>query len=174
VDLLIKNHIQGENVAALVMRLAFHGGEPAEKLFRAVIEKSSSREALAWAHFGLARRLKYKSQKPKASAADAKKHLQEAEKHYEELQDSYGDIKPTEALMMELAHHVAEVSAKHGWIWPNGCTLADMARNELFVLRHLAVGSMAPDIQGQDIDGNHFKLSDYRGNVIVLDFWGHW
>jgi hypothetical protein len=27
---------------------------------------------------------------------------------------------------------------------------------------------------GNDIDGNRFKLSDYRGKVVVLDFWGHW
>ena len=24
------------------------------------------------------------------------------------------------------------------------------------------------------LDGRHFKLSDYRGKVVVLDFWGHW
>ncbi len=38
----------------------------------------------------------------------------------------------------------------------------------------LAVGNMAPDIEGEDIDGTKFKLSDYRGKVVVLDFWGHW
>ena len=24
------------------------------------------------------------------------------------------------------------------------------------------------------LDGQKFKLSDYRGKVVVLDFWGHW
>ena len=33
---------------------------------------------------------------------------------------------------------------------------------------------LAPEIQGEDIDGKRFKLSDYRGKVVVLDFWGHW
>jgi hypothetical protein len=32
----------------------------------------------------------------------------------------------------------------------------------------------APEIQGVDIDGKKFKLSDYRGKVVVLDFWGNW
>jgi cytochrome oxidase Cu insertion factor (SCO1/SenC/PrrC family) len=38
----------------------------------------------------------------------------------------------------------------------------------------LEVGNMAPEIDGEDIDGHRFKLSDYRGKVVVLDFWGHW
>ena len=37
-----------------------------------------------------------------------------------------------------------------------------------------AVGRMAPEIEGQDLDGVRFKLSDYRGKVVVLDFWGNW
>jgi len=38
----------------------------------------------------------------------------------------------------------------------------------------LAVGTEAPDIVGEDTDGKPMKLSDYRGKVVVLDFWGHW
>lgn len=36
------------------------------------------------------------------------------------------------------------------------------------------VGNQAPEITGEDIDGVAFKLSDYRGKVVVLDFWGDW
>jgi hypothetical protein len=36
------------------------------------------------------------------------------------------------------------------------------------------VGQAAPEIAGKDIDGVGFKLSDYRGKVVVLDFWGNW
>ena len=53
-------------------------------------------------------------------------------------------------------------------------TLGDQAEKELFELRNLAIGKTAPEIQGEDIDGVKFKLSDYRGKVVVLDFWGHW
>ncbi len=38
----------------------------------------------------------------------------------------------------------------------------------------LAVGKLAPEISGVDVDGRKFKLSDYRGKVVVLDFWGDW
>ncbi len=37
-----------------------------------------------------------------------------------------------------------------------------------------AVGTMAPDITGPDTDGVEFKLSDYRGKVVMIDFWGNW
>ncbi len=36
------------------------------------------------------------------------------------------------------------------------------------------IGNQAPEISGEDIDGTPFKLSDYRGKVVVLDFWGDW
>lgn len=35
-------------------------------------------------------------------------------------------------------------------------------------------GDELPDITGKDMDGNPFKLSDYRGKVIMVDFWGDW
>jgi hypothetical protein len=38
----------------------------------------------------------------------------------------------------------------------------------------LEVGNQAPEISGEDIDGKKFKLSDYRGKVVMLDFWGDW
>jgi len=38
----------------------------------------------------------------------------------------------------------------------------------------LAIGKVAPEIEGTDVDGIPFKLSDYRGQVVLLDFWGDW
>ncbi len=38
----------------------------------------------------------------------------------------------------------------------------------------LDVGQVAPEIDAEDLDGKRFKLSDYRGKVVVLDFWGNW
>jgi thiol-disulfide isomerase/thioredoxin len=36
------------------------------------------------------------------------------------------------------------------------------------------VGDLAPEISGEDLDGKVFKLSDYRGKVVMLDFWALW
>ncbi|MEM8883062.1 MAG: hypothetical protein AAGD14_03245 [Planctomycetota bacterium] len=53
-------------------------------------------------------------------------------------------------------------------------TVGEKADGDLYEARHLAVGKKAPDIEGEDVDGVAFKLSDYRGKVILLDFWGDW
>ena len=37
-----------------------------------------------------------------------------------------------------------------------------------------AIGELAPEIEGVDLDGVAFKLSDYRGKVVMLDFYGDW
>ena len=36
------------------------------------------------------------------------------------------------------------------------------------------IGKQASEIIGQDVDGKQMKLSDYRGKVVVIDFWGDW
>ena len=52
--------------------------------------------------------------------------------------------------------------------------LARLAAERLFELENLSVGCVAPEIEGTDTDGVAFKLSDYRGKVVMLDFWGDW
>jgi len=53
-------------------------------------------------------------------------------------------------------------------------TTAARAKRYIFELENLQVGMKAPDIEGKDLDGVPFKLSDYKGKVVVLDFWGDW
>jgi peroxiredoxin len=36
------------------------------------------------------------------------------------------------------------------------------------------IGKIAPEITGKDLDGAAFKLSDYRGKVVVIYFSGEW
>ncbi len=56
----------------------------------------------------------------------------------------------------------------------NGSLLSEWAAGILFEHDRLQIGMLAPDIEGGDLDGVSFKLSDYRGKVVVLDFWGDW
>lgn len=48
------------------------------------------------------------------------------------------------------------------------------ASNSVFELENLQIGMVAPEIVGADVDGNAMKLTDFRGKVVVLDFWGFW
>jgi hypothetical protein len=53
-------------------------------------------------------------------------------------------------------------------------TVGEKARAELHEIRHLSVGKEAPEIEGEDQDGRSFKLSDYRGKVVLLYFWSEY
>jgi thiol-disulfide isomerase/thioredoxin len=52
--------------------------------------------------------------------------------------------------------------------------LAEQAKAELHELGHLAVGKVAPEVEGEDLDGRKLRLSDFRGKVVVLTFWASW
>src|SRR5581483_7645922 len=36
------------------------------------------------------------------------------------------------------------------------------------------LGKPAPEIDATDLDGTPVHLRDFRGKVVVLDFWGYW
>ena len=38
----------------------------------------------------------------------------------------------------------------------------------------IELGRVAPEITGNDLEGKPLRLSDYRGKVVALLFWGHW
>jgi thiol-disulfide isomerase/thioredoxin len=44
----------------------------------------------------------------------------------------------------------------------------------VFAIKNLGVGKTAPDIEGEDLHGEQFKLSDYRGKVVLVSFWASW
>ncbi len=41
-------------------------------------------------------------------------------------------------------------------------------------LPNTSVGAVAPEIEANDLDGQPLKLSDARGKVVLLVFWGDW
>ncbi|MGQ0614056.1 MAG: peroxiredoxin family protein [Planctomycetaceae bacterium] len=55
-----------------------------------------------------------------------------------------------------------------------GRTVGEKAAGEIFELERLQVGLTAPEIEGTDQDGAPLRLSEYRGKVVFLDFWGDW
>lgn len=57
--------------------------------------------------------------------------------------------------------------------YPNSIPAMKIGASE-FKKTRLQVGMVAPEIEGSDLEGHNFKLSDYRGKVVVLDFWGDW
>ena len=57
---------------------------------------------------------------------------------------------------------------------PERDEIGQSADSLLFELRYLTVGRAAPEIVGVDADGQPFRLSDYRGKIVLLTFGGSW
>ncbi len=75
--------------------------------------------------------------------------------------------RQSEAMFVRAAKRYADVS--------DFLRIVDMgAHAKLFANPNLGIGKPAPEIIGEDIEGNPFKLSDLKGRVIVLLFWGDW
>ena len=53
-------------------------------------------------------------------------------------------------------------------------TYGTAAEHFQYFYKHLAVGRTAPSTVGEDVDGSPFRLSDYKGKVVMLRFWGDW
>jgi len=43
-----------------------------------------------------------------------------------------------------------------------------------FLATNAALASQAPDLSLKKLDNSGFKLSDYRGDVLYVDFWATW
>lgn len=80
-----------------------------------------------------------------------------------------GEAQPAPGREKQIVALLDEVMAKY----PNS-PAAKRAKGQKFEAEFLSVGKPAPDFEAVDENGTPFKLSDYRGKVVVLDFWGFW
>ncbi len=51
---------------------------------------------------------------------------------------------------------------------------AKEAKGDIFELENLVAGKVFPDFETTDQAGKTWSLKEYRGKVVVLDFWGFW
>jgi thiol-disulfide isomerase/thioredoxin len=179
-DTLAKHHPQDKRVQDLCLtNVAADLSVPAERFLRTAMEAGPTREARGYACLGLARLLATKrgvAQDPwfdRAAktafdsysisrldpdffqyihGADLPALYEEAGRLFERTIVEFADIKSPQRRR----------------------PLAEIARSDLHELRRLSLGQVAPEIQGTDADGHVFKLSDYRGKVVVLTFSGNW
>jgi hypothetical protein len=161
-ELTAEHHAANPKVGKLVAWVGYYLRDEraetypaAQSLLKAVAEKNPDKAARGQAHLSFALQAKMKADRAEyQKGADADKLAEEAAKAFEALRKDYGD---SPRLIRE-----------------NSGTIGELATQELFELRNLRIGKVAPDIDGEDLDGAKFKLSDYRGKVVVLDFWGDW
>jgi hypothetical protein len=172
-EMIIENHLNSAKVKQSLQRFAQSQSSAAEKLLRAAM-KVNEVETQAVATFALAQYLKSRAELPTLLASLDEATLKQVEGNYgkqflEDLRkvDSEKMTKEVETLLETVEKKFAEVGV-------NNQPLGEQVKPMLFELRNLAVGKVAPEIEGEDLDGKKFKLSDYRGKVVALDFWGNW
>lgn len=52
-----------------------------------------------------------------------------------------------------------------------GTTVADIASDELYVIRYLTKGRNAPAFSGNDVAGRPVRLADFKEKIVILLFW---
>jgi hypothetical protein len=175
VKILLRDHVRSEKMATVCQSLGYAQDEESQQLLRAVLEKNKHRPAQAQACLALAQQVEnrlrlarqFKEQPEMAKRYEAFMGKEAVESLVKAGPDKLS--KEAEALYERAAKDFADVADA------SGGTVGKKANGRLEALRNpILVGKPAPEIEAEDIDGNKFKLSDYRGKVVMLDFWGHW
>jgi thiol-disulfide isomerase/thioredoxin len=200
-ELVARNHVESPRLGAMLKKLTAARSEAAEALLRAVLAKNTNREIQAQAFYGLALLLEARANRPapalplaKAPAQDEvvlefendakqKARGEAAESPHDEAialftrlgndygtlkfagKKTYGDLARAGLARLNPAG-AAGGSARRS----SPATAADTEGPPL----GLEVGMRAPEIEGLDTNGRPLRLSAFRGNVVVLDFWGDW
>jgi AhpC/TSA family len=170
---LKRDHAASPKIGPVCTALTYSYDAGTVPFLRAVLEKNPNREAQGAACLTLARVLK--------SRAELAKRFREKPTEAQRLESFLGKelvaelktaapdkiIAESEQLFERVVKEYADLKSGRG-------TYATAAEGELFELRFLAIGKVAPEVTGEDIEGQPLRLSDFRGKVVVLDFWGHW
>lgn len=153
-EIVTQHHVRSREVGEFCLRLLGPGGHwPAttEKLLRTVSTENPHHDAQALATLALARLLKTRSEAEATPAC--------------ERDDLRSEMEKLLTALME--KHARVPLPKDG---PKSRFAGDQARSLLYELRFLSVGQPVPNLEGTDLEGKPLRLKDYRGKVILLDF----
>jgi hypothetical protein len=154
-ELLLRDHLDSKQLGDVCQSLRYSSSPDTEKNLRSILAKSPHHEVQGQACLAVAQYLKGQGQRAKSPTDATKKQTKEAEDLLERVAKDFADIA---------LYSTRSDSPKLGTV----------AKGELFEMRDLVIGKVVPEITGEDIDGHAFKLSEYRGKVVLLDFWGNW
>lgn len=171
-ELLLRGHLQSDKLGEASRRALYGFSKECEMFLRTLMDKSPHRDIQGLACLRLAQFLDGRLKR-----LDLVREQPDMAKRYEGL---FGKDYLDGLLRQDRAKAVTEVeaayelaAARYGDVklpYYNE-TVAERAKTELYEIRFLSIGKTAPDIEGDDQDGKHFKLSDYRGKVVLLYFW---
>ncbi len=169
-ETLFNEHVDNEAIKGICRGMGF--AQPSAKVegrLRKLAEDSPHDSVRGLATFGLSEYL--------SRVESAKESIEANPEMAKRYVDSMDYLTAFEVDPTAVENLYETMVSKYGGVKPydkSDDTLKSLGESALFELRNLSIGKMAPDIEGADLDGKSFKLSDYRGKVVVLDFWGDW
>ncbi len=175
-NLLQRDHAQSPKLGVIFRPLADLPPTVAvEKLLRAITEKNPDAGLQTEATYHLAHTLNQqfqlwvKWQQSKEAVDREALELINGKELIAKIKSTAPEKMSAEAEMFYDKFIAAAASGKSGRRSP-----VEMAKRELYDLRYLSVGKVAPETEGEDVEGQKLKLSDYRGKVTAIVFWGDW
>jgi hypothetical protein len=170
-QLIQRDHIRSDKLGSLCQRVSYGYCEEYDTFLRAVLAKNPHRSVQALACMSLGQFLN-----GRLLRLDLCREQPELAKQFADLfgKEYFGKLlqQNRETAIQDIEATFEQAAGKYGDVkLEGGETVADQAKVAQFAIRHLSVGKLAPDIEGEDQNGKRFKLSDYRGNVVLLDFW---
>jgi hypothetical protein len=172
--LLLRDHVRSEKLAPLCERVAGGFAEEYETFLRALLKQNPHREVQAQACLALAHYLANRSQRLDLITAQPRAAREFADLYGKEYldrlqhQDRGKATSEAEALFERALRDYGDVKLS------GAGTIGEKAKLGLFELRNLVVSKVAPEIEADDQDGRRFRLSDYRGKVVLIDFWSEY
>jgi hypothetical protein len=171
VALLLREYVDSARVGPVCLRLSYSVRKEFQPFLRSVLEKNPHKDVRSLACLALAESLNSRLHK-----LELAKERPELAKRYEELfgKEDFEQLqREARARGTNEVESLLEVAVRDygNETHPYGGTIGHKAGSELFEIRNLTTGKTPPDIEGTDQDGKRFKLSDYRGKVVLLDFW---
>jgi len=171
VKVLLRDHIKSDKLGPICDRMRWGARKEFEKFLSAALETNPHRDVQGMACLALAQLLHNHLR-----MVDLAKDRPELITRYDFIfgkgyfQAIRGTGRSTLAKRVETQYERAtEFDDVINIPFPG--TVAEKAKTELYDIRHLSLGKLAPDIEGQDQDGQQLALSDYRGKVVLLYFW---
>jgi len=160
-DFLVANFADDVRIVKVIPQLG--GGDNGPKTLNLLAEKSKSKDVQGAAKFAAVSAEIESADYPRTGKPLPEKEavikIAAAAGKLAAIVKEYGDIK----------------TAGNGRPGAASPTVAEAAKKIKFFVDNLTVGKMAPDAECELMEeGKKAKLSDYRGNVVVLDIWATW